>query len=77
MLLTIQKPLAPVRYRTQSPRRSNPQPGHCIAVATVEQQRRTDRLDVSNTVDSVGAFMVGAAVTAYGFFFCSGFELGT
>jgi hypothetical protein len=59
MLLTIKKPLVPVWYRTQFPRCSIPQPGHCITVARVEQQQRTDRFDVSNTVHSAGALLVG------------------
>jgi hypothetical protein len=39
---------------------------------TVEQQQRTDRLDVSNTVDIAGGIVVRAAATADGLF-CSRF----
>jgi hypothetical protein len=42
-----------------------------MKVATVEQQQWTDRLDISNTVDSAGAFRVAAAATA-DVLFCSG-----
>jgi hypothetical protein len=38
----------------------------------VEQHQWTDHLDISNTVDSAGAFRVAAAATA-SVFFCSGF----
>jgi len=43
-----------------------------VKVATVGQQQRTDRLDISNTVASAGGFMVVAAATA-DVLFCSGF----
>jgi len=42
------------------------------SVATVEQQQWTDRLDISNTVESAGMFSVAAAATA-DVLFCLGF----
>jgi len=71
MLLTTEKPLAPVWYRTKVPRCSSLQPGHCIKVATVGQQQWTDRINISNTVDSAGEFRVAAAATA-DMLFCLG-----
>jgi len=67
-----EKPLAPLWYRTKFARCSILQPCHCIKVATVEQQQRTDCLDISNSVDSAGEFMVSAAATAV-VLFCLGF----
>jgi hypothetical protein len=49
----------------------NPQPNHNIKVATVEQQQWTDRLNITNTVDSAGECRVAAAATA-DVLFCSG-----
>ena len=72
MLLTIGKPLALVWYRTKVPECSILQSGHCIKVATVEQQQRTDRLDISNSVDSAGEFRLVAAATT-DIYFCSRF----
>jgi len=40
-----------------------------VKVATVEQQQRTDRLDISSTVDSAGVFMLVAAATIDVFLF--------
>ena len=40
-----------------------------VKVATAEQQQWTDRLDISNTVDSASEFRVAAAATADAFFF--------
>jgi len=74
MLLTTEKPLDPVCYRTKVPRCSSLQPSHCIKVATVEQQQRTDRLDISNTDYSSGEFRVAAAATA-DVLFCLGFRI--
>ena len=47
-----------------------------MKVATVEQQQRTDRLDISNTGDGAGAFRVAEAATA-DVFFVQVFEFGT
>ena len=65
------KPLVPVWYGSKLPGCSSLQPGHCVKVGTDEQQQWTDRLDISDTVESAGEFMVAAAATA-DVLFCSG-----